>query len=99
MDIGRFISEVTLKTPEGRIVLWGSVFNVVLGAILFSFPTLTPSSGGIAAGCLFMPILLFIFHIKFGYSEDYKPSIFNSVLLAAVAAIPIGKIISSHVRL
>jgi hypothetical protein len=99
MNVSRYFKEVVWKTREGRIVIYGSVINVAIGAASLWFPGIFTAKGIFAGLFLFMPVALMLMHIKGGYHDNFKPSLFNAAVLIAVAAIPLGLEVHRHVHL
>lgn len=81
-----------LHTPEGLIMLLGSLASLLFALLSFFAPSwvgLTSSRSAINATMFGMwPILLFVFYIRFCAPRRFQPSVFSSLLVLCTAGIP-----------
>jgi len=99
MDVSYYFKEIVWKTREGKIVVYGSVFNVAIGAAALLFPGIFPAKEFFAGLFLFMPVALIMIHIKAGYHDKFKPSLFNAALLIVISTMPLGLELKNYVHL
>jgi hypothetical protein len=83
------VTNSLLKTREGKIVIWGSVINVLLGALTKLAPDMSPLTQLTGTFCLWIPLILVIFFVKGRLLKPRASNWFDSGLLILVAALPV----------
>lgn len=80
-----------LHTPEGLIMLLGSLASLLFASLSFFVPSLidlTSSRSAINAAMFAMwPILLFVIYIR-SCAPHFQPSVFSSLLILCTAGFP-----------
>jgi hypothetical protein len=83
------ITQNLVNTREGKIVIWGSVLNVLLGALTKFAPDISPLTPLTGTFCFWIPLILVIFFVKGRLLKPRASNWFDSGLLILVAALPV----------
>jgi len=64
ISVSDFVRSVTMRTPEGKVFIWGSIANVLLAIALFASAGAVPVRDWVPWGALLWPFLMFVVHVR-----------------------------------
>jgi hypothetical protein len=91
VSVGDFFRSVTMRTPEGKVFLWGSMANVLLAIALFASAGAVPVTGWVAWAALLWPGLMFVVHARIITLASGRW--FGTVMQASWALLPAVKVL------
>ena len=84
-----YLKTIFLGRREGKIVLFVSLFYLLIGTLAKAFPSLNPLSKFFTWMCFYMPIVMLIFFAKLRcYRRSYESRAFNTIVLSIVSLTP-----------
>jgi len=87
ISVSDFVRSVTMRTPEGKVFIWGSIANVLLAIALFASAGAVPVRDWVPWGALLWPFLMFVVHVRLTTMTSGRW--FGTVMQASWALIPL----------
>jgi hypothetical protein len=95
MTVSDFYSRFTLRTLEGRVVLFGSAANLILAAGIALVSDQIPDALSVGMVALASPVLLFVWHAKSFIHGKLEGRWFRVTTLIVLALAPLAVLLKN----